>query len=444
MKNILTNNLGLKIISIIFAIGLWVIVVNLDDPVTTRTFKNVPVSFINENILSDEGKVYQVLDGSDKISFTVRAKRSVVESLTNADFKAEADFSERVSETTVPIKISALKCEDSILDINLMKNTVKISIEELVSKTLTVDLQVTGNMSEGLTVGNAKAAPSEVVVSGPESYIGNIDKMVVTLDSTEIKSDVDTVITGQLYNKNGEVVNDDKITCDTTDFNVTAKLLHTKSVDLDFSVEGNVKNGYRFTDIKYEPTTVMIAGEQEDLDKISTIVFPSALLNIEGAQNNIVKKVNVDNYLPESLVVANKRDSEIEVTLEIVQLAKQEIRYPVTRIDVLNTPMGLDYSIEGSLSIGFELLGLSEDLSSVNLEDLDVSIDLKGIGEGTHKVPIKVTSSENIELADTVYIEVTLSPSGDGSSQNMSDSVNNNTDNQNDAAVSNTTSTNAN
>jgi len=436
MKNILTNDLGLKLLSIFFAIGLWVIVVNVDDPVTTRTFKNIPVLFENENVLLDNGKVFQVLEGSDTISFTVRAKRSVVESLTNKDFKAVADFSERVSETSVPIKVSALRFEDNILDIDLMKNTVKISIEELVSKTLNVDLQVTGNTAEGLTVGNAKASPSEVVVSGPESLVKNVDRMVVVLDATNIKADIDTVITGQLYNKNGDIVSDDKIACDTNDFQVTAKLLHTKSVDLDFSVEGTVKDGYRYVDMQYEPTTVLIAGEQEDLDKISTIVFPSALLNIEGAGNNIVKKVNVANYLPEGLTVANEHEKEIEVILKIVELTKQEIRYPVTKIDVLNTPPGLDVSIEGSLSVSFNLLGLSEDFSTFNIDNIDVSVDVKGLGEGTHRVPIKVTTSENIELSETVYIEVTLSSSVDNLSD---DSVR-----EDNGAVSTTIGTNVN
>lgn len=82
MKNWFTTNMGLKILSVFFAVGLWMIVVNIDDPVTTKTFKNIPVVFENETVLSDAGLVYQVLDGSNSVSFTVRAKRSVVESLT--------------------------------------------------------------------------------------------------------------------------------------------------------------------------------------------------------------------------------------------------------------------------------------------------------------------------------------------------------------------------
>ena len=33
-----TNNFGLKILAVVFAAALWLAVVNIDDPTTTRTF----------------------------------------------------------------------------------------------------------------------------------------------------------------------------------------------------------------------------------------------------------------------------------------------------------------------------------------------------------------------------------------------------------------------
>lgn len=34
----ITNNFGLKILAVVFACVLWLAVVNIDDPVTTRSF----------------------------------------------------------------------------------------------------------------------------------------------------------------------------------------------------------------------------------------------------------------------------------------------------------------------------------------------------------------------------------------------------------------------
>lgn len=338
MKNWFTTNMGLKILSVFFAVGLWMIVVNIDDPVTTKTFKNIPVVFENETVLSDAGLVYQVLDGSNSVSFTVRAKRSVVESLTNSDFKAVADFSERISETSVPVKVYALKNEDKILDINLQKNTVKISIEEEIVKKVPVNLQVTGNTAEGHTVGDTTVSPSEITVSGPQSLVDDIASMEVVLDASNASEDISTQIEGQLFDKNGDEVDDERLYCSTTKFDIKAKLLHTKSVDLDFSVEGTVKDGYRYTEMHYSPTTVLLAGNVDDLKEISTIVIPASELNIDGADKDIEKTVDVSKYLPENLKLVNDSDKKVKVTIKVEELTIQKVSFPVTKVDVLNTP----------------------------------------------------------------------------------------------------------
>ena len=79
-----TDNLGLKIIAVIFAAFLWLIVVNLDNPVSTQTFSEVPVTIINEDIILSAGDTYQVL-GEEKVSVVVSATRQVRQKLTKED-----------------------------------------------------------------------------------------------------------------------------------------------------------------------------------------------------------------------------------------------------------------------------------------------------------------------------------------------------------------------
>ena len=47
MKEKLTNNLGLKLLSLLMATLLWLVVVNSQDPLETRTFTDIPVKIIN-------------------------------------------------------------------------------------------------------------------------------------------------------------------------------------------------------------------------------------------------------------------------------------------------------------------------------------------------------------------------------------------------------------
>ena len=68
MKEKIGNNLVLKIFSVIFAFLLWVFVINVDNPVITRSFSDVPVDMLNEQVLDDLNQTYTIEDG-DTVSF---------------------------------------------------------------------------------------------------------------------------------------------------------------------------------------------------------------------------------------------------------------------------------------------------------------------------------------------------------------------------------------
>ena len=66
---------------------------NLDNPVSTQTFSEVPVTIINEDIILSAGDTYQVL-GEEKVSVVVSATRQVRQKLTKEDIVATADIKE--------------------------------------------------------------------------------------------------------------------------------------------------------------------------------------------------------------------------------------------------------------------------------------------------------------------------------------------------------------
>lgn len=82
MKNLFTKNLGLKIISVLGAFFLWLVVVNVDDPIISKTYTGIPVEILNEEVLTDQGKCYEVLNDSANINVVVTAHRSVLDGMS--------------------------------------------------------------------------------------------------------------------------------------------------------------------------------------------------------------------------------------------------------------------------------------------------------------------------------------------------------------------------
>ena len=80
MKKRMESDLLLKIISVVFAFLLWMFVINTDNPVIKKTFSDVPVDMLNEQVLDDLNQTYKIESG-DTVSFTVKGKKDIVDRL---------------------------------------------------------------------------------------------------------------------------------------------------------------------------------------------------------------------------------------------------------------------------------------------------------------------------------------------------------------------------
>ena len=108
IAKIITNNFGLKVLSVVIAVVFWLVIVNVEDPERTKVF-SVPVVIENENYLRNMGKTYEILDKTDTITFTVTAKRSVIERVSASDFAVTANMQDIIDMSKIPVTVVAQK-----------------------------------------------------------------------------------------------------------------------------------------------------------------------------------------------------------------------------------------------------------------------------------------------------------------------------------------------
>ena len=74
MKKILTNNIAYKLLSLFFAVIFWLIVVNIDDPEVTRTIQGIPVTTLDEEVITEKNQVYTILSGKE-VTVTIKGQK---------------------------------------------------------------------------------------------------------------------------------------------------------------------------------------------------------------------------------------------------------------------------------------------------------------------------------------------------------------------------------
>ena len=71
MEKKLSNNIGLKVLSVFLAFFVWLAVVNINNPEDSDS-KEVPLDIVNEGILTSNGKTYELLTDKDTVTVSYR------------------------------------------------------------------------------------------------------------------------------------------------------------------------------------------------------------------------------------------------------------------------------------------------------------------------------------------------------------------------------------
>ena len=143
MKERLTHNLGLKILSIVLAAFTWFLIMNVADPVVTSTFSNIPVQIEHEEVLTNRGYQYTIESG-DKVDIKVKGKRSIVDSLTENDFKATADFNSLTALFMASITVECTSEHASEVVISIRNETMAVKLEDQEIKSFNVRIILNG------------------------------------------------------------------------------------------------------------------------------------------------------------------------------------------------------------------------------------------------------------------------------------------------------------
>ncbi len=401
IRKTLTNNWGFKILAVVFAFLLWLVVYNINDPTKTRTF-TTSVTVENAEAITDANKYFEILDGTNSVTFVVTAKRSILDKLEDNDFKATADMSRLVlSEDgktgTVPINIKCNR-DNSSLKYNDSKR-LKISLEDMMSKQFVISANVKGSVSDGYALGDVSvSAPTVLKVSGPASIVETVDHVVATIDVEGMSMSLTDNVVPILYNEKGEEIDTTKLKLSNATVTVSAKILSTKEVPLHFSTRGTPAGEHTILSLVSNPEKVRLKGSSAALNEITTIEVPSSVLDVSGMTASLTTSVDITEYLPEGVELVDSSEANVTVTVTIE--AYETKNYSLTASNI--TVIGLEdnYSISYPDGLSVTIGGMASELKDLTASDIKGSIDVGRLSEGTH------TISVDLDLDGTKYTPI--------------------------------------
>lgn len=409
MRKKLTHNLGLKIISALLALLLWLVVVNINNPVQTKTISNVQVVVKNESAITDKGKVYEIKDGSNNISVVVKAPRSVLENLRSTDLQAVADLEEITDWDTVDIQVTSSRFADEIEELTPRTKTLKVSIEDSAAKQFAINVVTSGTPGEGYAVGETTCTPNIVRIAGPASVVNQISKVVADVNVDGMTSMIKTYSGLKYYDNNGDLVKSSSLEYSVEQVFTTVTMLKTKQIQLQFIVKGTPADGYQYTGVESVPDTITVAGTSGNLAALDTIKLTKEPLDISNATGNVQKVIDISKYLPKEIKLADDSKASILVTANVEKLITKNFTIPYKNLEIKN--LGTDDTVVfDSVSSDFvvSIKGVEQEVNKTSLDSLKISLDLNGLGVGSHNVRLSITLPDHTTLESDRTVALTI------------------------------------
>ena len=416
MKEKIFKNLSLKILSAVFAVVLWTIIVNIYDPTTSYTFSNVSVQLINTESLTDKNYSYEIVDGG-KISVYVSGPKSVVTNIKASDIVATADLS-KISAFAdyVDIHVSVVQNGQTLNNVEAAPKTsaVRLSIENRDTTTINVNTEVTGKPADGYALVKQTLNPASIKVTGPSSIIDTIDHAGITFDVTGATDEVHGDADIHLYDEEENEIKDVSVDLSQSSVSYTAQVVRIKTVAVEAGYSGTPKAGYTISSVTLNQNNVQVYGDENALNNLEKIVIPSNNINVDELDKDRIYKFSLENYIDKSLHILN--NSRVEVTVKVGTTTTKSIILNTSDIRVSGLDTSMTYGFVDK-TYNIEIEGNADAIAALDISKISVSADLSDYkSSGAVDVKLSVSLPDGVKLKNAVTVKAELNNNTETSS----------------------------
>lgn len=412
MKERLTRNVGMKIISLIIAVFLWIIINGLTDPITTEVIENIPVKLVNEEAMDSVGKIFEVVSG-ERISVKVRTKRSVAERLDVEDFSAVADVIKMTEMNAVEIVVRCTSYDETEVEI-LEKRTedgtgmMMLSLEDSDTQSFAVSVVPDGTVATGYCITESIVSPNLLTITGSKTQIAKIAKIAVLVNVNGASDSFVQTGTPIVYDANGNVIESAKLSLSSEQVQVSMTLLPTKQININVTPKGTPFYNYDCVGMEYAPHTMQIAGKKSDLDKIFQL---DLTCDIGNARADVETELNIREALNElygdKYILVDELD-KVSVKAEIERMASKDISVFTGAIELRNLQENLKAEF-ADVTVNLRVMAVQELLEKVNATSLKPYIDCSEYKQpGVYYAVIRAQETDRVEVK-FASVELTIS-----------------------------------
>lgn len=366
------------IISAIVAIGIWFMVIYINDPSITITLKDIDAKIIGEETLKDNGYVITGRDDLPYMSVKVSGRRSdLIDYMDKVYIKVDVSKAIEPGEQEFPTEVSIPSASLTLEKTNLSK--LNLNVEPLKEKSIQVLIKQTGSNKDYII--NSQIIDDFVDISGAASEMDNVAYALATVDISSItdESEADYIYT--MYDKNNSPIEKSE-TLEASKATVHVKNTPYSKMSLPITpiLSDELSEEYMIDIAKttISPASIEI-GVGPDFSEKTLYVTVDKMTNTEA---EYFINTSPDIYIPDGT-------SKVKIKPAIVKKKTKTFTIPITAI---NIPEGTSADFIQEITI------IADCAEDVTASDIKAEINLSGLDKGTHIVPLIIGSQKTVSV----------------------------------------------
>lgn len=403
------ENVSSFLLAFALAFAVWISAVVAGDPNEVRNFPRA----LTLEVRGQDPSMVLIGDLPGQVSLSLSAPISLWDRLIS-----------EISAVQVYVDLSglgsgehnvALQLETSLLPVRLVEidpQEIVLGLEARATQEFPVTVVVLGEPALGYQLDAMDVSPDSVSVSGPESLVGEIEKIQAVVDIDGARESVAAQIELQALDESGNVISG--LNIDPQSSNLNGKISQAggyRDVAVKVETTGLPASGFRVISITVNPPIVTLFSNDAQLVAGLPGFVSTEPLDLTDIEQNLETRLALD--LPEGVTL----QGELQNVEVVIGVAAIESSIPLgVQVEVIGLQNGMTVEVSPEI-VSVILSGPLTLLGALQEGDVRLLIDVSDLEAGTHLlVPQAEILLDDVQVLSITpgSVEVVIS-SGDSS-----------------------------
>ncbi len=386
LKNWFLKNIDIKLLSLFFAIILWLYIASAENPIVENFIDtSISQTNLNENLVLKEFPA--------NISVGIKGPKNIINNITSQQIKGVVNFSEIGKEGPYKLKVEVTVPKGTQIT-RIIPSDIKVEVERILTKEVEVGYSLIGIPEKSYSLADEpQFNPNKVKIIGAQSVLENVKQTICAIDISGIKEDLNRKIKVKAVDTNGNEIKEVKIEPDIVEVSISLTRGYPETrLIVKPKIVGKPAPGYYISEILSNPSEIKIFG---NYSKITNIDFLETIpINVSGITKTL--SVKVPPTLGEGLNVAEGEVELIEVSIQVKETIIEKTLKSVP-ISTQNISPFISWKIKP------EVVDITVEGKNILIEKLKIE-NIKALVEFTDNFRVEQTVKVQVDLPEGIFL----------------------------------------